>query len=237
MRNDNDLMAKTTDGRIAKLTFTRMDLADLKPHPRNPRRHPEPGTPEWAALKASLDHDYFDPLVWNKRNGMLVSGHLRLKVMKESGFTAADVVTVDYDEETHFARMMSANRQQGTDNNLLLTQLLTDMEKKGVSFMLAGFTRDGVDELLARAKEEADKTFLNQHLQGGSTGGGDNGPAAPKDGENFPFVVVFDAGQHAKIMEIVRRAKEHFGTDDLQTTVLRIFDSFETATLNKKGKK
>lgn len=231
-------MAKTTDGRIAKLNFTRMNLADLTPHPRNPRKHPEPGTAEWSALKASLDADYFDPLVWNKQNKMLVSGHLRRKVMLESGFTQADVVVVDYDEETHYARMMAANRQQGTDNNLLLTQLLSDMEKKGVSFALAGFTRDGVDELLARAKEEADKTFLNQHMTGGSTsGGGDSGPAAPKDTENFPFVVVFDAGQHAKVMDIVRRSKEHFGTDDLQGTVLRIFDSFETAILNKKGKR
>lgn len=225
------------DDRIARLKFTTMKLADLHPHPRNPRKHPEPGTAEWAALKASLEHDYFDPLVFNARNKMLVSGHLRVKVMRESGFTAADVVVVDYDEQTHYARMMAANRSQGADNNLLLTELLRDMEKGGMAIALAGFTQDGVNKLLADAKKDADQAFLNQHLTGGGTT--TPGAASPKDGENFPFVVVFNAEQHASVMDTIRRAKEHFGTDDLQTTVLHVFDAVSALMKPKpeKGKK
>lgn len=225
---------KTSDERIARLKLSLMNLSELNPHPRNPRKHPEPGTADWATLKASLEHDYFDPLVWNKRNGMLVSGHLRAKVMAESGITAADVVVVDYDEATHYARMMTANRTQGSDNNLLLTQLLADMEKGGVSIALAGFTKDGMDALLAAAKQEADKTFLNTHLAG--TGGTSTGGEQTTDSENFPFVVSFDAQQHEKVMGIIRAAKEFFETEDLQSTVLHIFDAWFDSSKKKKGK-
>lgn len=226
--------AAKKDPRIAKLTFSRMSLDLMKPHPRNPRNHPEPGTAEWAALKASIEHDYFDPLVWNKRNGMLVSGHLRLKVMLEAGYTAADVVVVEYDEATHMARMAAANRSQGSDNNLLLTQLLGEVDKRGVSFALAGFTQDGVNKLLAAAKEEADKTFLNKHLtRRQATAAGEDGSGTP---ESFPFVIVLDSGQHDKVMEIIRRAKERLGTEDLQSTVMQIFTHYEATALNRKGK-
>jgi ParB-like chromosome segregation protein Spo0J len=94
----------------ARLTVRTLELAKLLPHPKNPRQHPEPGSPEWEALKASLQHDYFDPLIWNERNGFLVSGHLRTKVLASMGVTKADCVVVDYDEATHVNRMLAANR-------------------------------------------------------------------------------------------------------------------------------
>jgi hypothetical protein len=102
--------------RTASVTIERKKLSDLKPHPRNPRKHPKEGTPEWTALRESLKLDYFDPIVWNQRNGMLVSGHLRTKILGKEGFTHADCVVVDYDEKTHLGRMLSANHLVGEDD-------------------------------------------------------------------------------------------------------------------------
>src|SRR4051794_30220498 len=95
--------------KVAALRIERMAVAELQPHPRNPRKHPAVDSPAWEALKKSLGHDYFDPLVVNVRNGKLVSGHLRQKVMLALGFTHADVSVVDYDEPTHVARLIAAN--------------------------------------------------------------------------------------------------------------------------------
>ena len=100
----------------ATLNIQRLPLATLQPHPRNPRNHPEPDSPAWQVIEASLKHDYFDPIVWNVRNGQLVSGHLRSKVLARLGFTAADCVVVDYDEPTHIARMLAANKLTGEDD-------------------------------------------------------------------------------------------------------------------------
>ena len=118
--------------KTASLRIVRMSLSDIKPHPRNPRSHPDPGTPQWEILKKSLDHDYFDPLVVNERNGMLVSGHLRHKVLQDMEFTHADCSIVDYDEPTHYARLIAANELLGQWEKEILAALAGDINAAGL---------------------------------------------------------------------------------------------------------
>jgi ParB-like chromosome segregation protein Spo0J len=142
------------------VTLKRLSLDVLKPHPRNPRIHPAPGSDKWEAMKASLKHDYFDPLVFNTRNGMLVSGHFRLKVMKEAGYTHADVISVDYDESTHIARMFAANKSAGENDLNLQRELFLELrELDNFDLTLTGFTLDEASvnfPTLKGADEEAD---------------------------------------------------------------------------------
>jgi ParB-like chromosome segregation protein Spo0J len=130
-----------------KLDIRKLPLTQLQPHPKNPRVHPEPGSPEWEALRVSLEHDYFDPIVWNERNGYLVSGHLRTKVLASQGVQSVDAVVVDYDEPTHEARLVAANRQIGTFDDLALADLLANCQQPA----LAGMT----DEQLAAVLEQS----------------------------------------------------------------------------------
>jgi len=155
---------KTTDEKIAILSIKRMKLVDLKPHPRNEaiRRHPDPGTPKWEALRKSLAHDYFDPLVHNKRNGLLVSGHLRLKVMLADGYTYADVSVVDYDEGTHLARMVAANHEIGEDIMDGLKDVLLEIDCGDMDMSITGFDIKELEELMTQVhipeeKEPADE--------------------------------------------------------------------------------
>lgn len=147
---------KPAKSEVAELEVTRVPLQKLKPHPQNPRRHPDPGTPQWEALKASLAHDYFDPIVWNKRSGMLVSGHLRVKVLKEMGYRAADAVIVNYDERTHLARMLAANRFIGTDDEHALLEVLRDLDNQ---LPLSTYLEEDLRELLTRLNPEAPAEF------------------------------------------------------------------------------
>lgn len=59
-----------------------LSAESISPTPRRtrtiPGNHPAKGTPEWEALRQSLLSDYFDPMVLNSRNGLLVSGQPRL---------------------------------------------------------------------------------------------------------------------------------------------------------------
>lgn len=139
----------------AVLKIERKKLSDLKPHPKNPRKHPNEDTPEWNALKASLQHDYFDPLVWNKRNGCLVSGHLRTKVLNAEDYTEADVVVVDYDENTHIARMIAANNPAGTDKDSELAKLVGQLRTDGFDLALTTLTSDELSIVGDFNKEKA----------------------------------------------------------------------------------
>jgi len=143
--------------RIAALNVQRYQLAELKPHPRNPRKHPKPGSAAWLILERSLDNDYFDPLVVNSRNGMLVSGHLRLKVMCAMGYTEADVVVVDYTEELHLARLVAANTLLGEFEDEILAALARSLDAAGVDSALAGLDEKAMMALL-EAPEVTDDT-------------------------------------------------------------------------------
>ena len=136
---------------VARITIERLPLADVRPHPRNPREHPEPGTEAWEKLKRSLAADYFDPLVWNRRNGLLVSGHLRRKVMLDLGFTHADVVVKDWDEPTHLARMIAANRLAGKDDRTSLETILAELDLAGMDLALTALPDATLAKLLPAA--------------------------------------------------------------------------------------
>ena len=124
--------------RIAEIDLEKAVAVELlKLHPRNPRKHAEPGSPIWEILKRSISHAYFEPLVWNRRNGYLVSGHFRLKVMIEMGYTHVDVSVVDVDEATHYAMMIAANRLLGDWEKGMLAGLATDINAAGLDAALA----------------------------------------------------------------------------------------------------
>jgi ParB-like chromosome segregation protein Spo0J len=152
---------KPKTGLQAKLTIQRVSIAKLVPHPDNPRLHPVPDTPAWESLKRSLKNDYFDPLVWNKRNGMLVSGHLRRKILEQLGYDSADVVVVNYDEKTHVQRMIAANRSVGDDDKAALAALLSDMNN---DFDLTAMTTDEVDSLLASIRPPTGFPVVDENL-------------------------------------------------------------------------
>lgn len=145
-------MSAPKQDRAAALTLKRVRLADLKPHPSNPRIHPEPGSSAWVALKRSLELDYWEPLVVNSgrtvkslRN-VIVSGHLRVKVLITEGYTHADAVIVDYSEQRHVEVMLRANNQTGDWDEQALAALLKDIPEADLD--LTGFDAGEIDRLI-----------------------------------------------------------------------------------------
>lgn len=144
--------------RVASLRIERKKLSDLLPHPRNPRRHPDPGSPAWNVLVASLEFDYFDPIVWNRRNGFLVSGHLRKKVLESMGIVEADVVVVDYDEPTHLCRMIAANKLIGEDDDQALKDMLLEVDTGSIDMSLTGYDAAELEKMMTAAADVPEGT-------------------------------------------------------------------------------
>lgn len=74
-----------------------------------------------------MEHDYF------------VSGHFRLKIMEVLGIEQIDVSVVDYDEPTHYARMIAANKPLGDWENAILSSLAGEIDQAGIDAALAGY--------------------------------------------------------------------------------------------------
>jgi ParB-like chromosome segregation protein Spo0J len=92
------------------MVIEKKKVEDLKAADYNPRKDLKPGDAEYEKLKRSIEEfGYVEPIIWNKRTGLVVGGHQRLKVMKDLGHTEVDCVVVDLDEQKEKALNIALN--------------------------------------------------------------------------------------------------------------------------------
>ena len=88
-----------------------MDPYELAENPLNPRRHPQA---QRRALHAALESlGWLQPLLYNRRTGRLIDGHLRRQEAIESGATRIPVLVVDLDERSERAALASIDQITG----------------------------------------------------------------------------------------------------------------------------
>lgn len=89
---------RETGGKVASSRMERRRFKNVDPAPYNPR---EIDDEAYRGLSTSMDRfGYVEPIVVNDRTGRVVSGHVRLRKLKEAGYDRADMVVVDVDEMT-----------------------------------------------------------------------------------------------------------------------------------------
>ena len=207
--------------RVAALNVKRKDLRNLKPHERNSeiRTHPEEGSSAWETLRKSLEHDYFDPIVWNRRNKKLVSGHLRRKVLLADGVTHADVVVVDYDEATHMARMLAANKAVGEDNFDGLKEFFNELnevskEEDGFDFLsLAGYSSNEVEGMI----DDMDFSFPSEQSSSTTAPTSNDEESSNEDREVHYSQLAYDKERHELFLSLIAKVKEAHGEEIVST--------------------
>jgi len=124
--------------KIAALNIERVSPETVNhPHPDNPRKRVEPGSPAWNTLKASMTKGYYGLIVFNRRNNKLVAGHVRVPILVELGIELVDVCFVDLSEDEHKALMVGLNAHSGRDDKDKLAQLLDGLKVSGADPVLA----------------------------------------------------------------------------------------------------
>ena len=81
------------------MIIEKIPVTKLQPAKYNPRKDLQPGDPEFEKLRRSVEEfGYVEPIIWNKRTGVVIGGHQRLKVLQHLGYTEVDCVVLDLDE-------------------------------------------------------------------------------------------------------------------------------------------
>ncbi len=132
------------------MNIQKFPLDQLVPDPNNPRVDLKPGDKEYDAIKASiLEFDAVEPLIFNKRSGYLISGHQRLKVLKELGFSEIETVVVDLDPRQQKKLNLAMNKISGRWDELKLPNLLEELCKELDSDLVStGFTLPEIGQIL-----------------------------------------------------------------------------------------
>lgn len=60
------------------MNIEKISVEKLLPAKYNPRKDLQPGDPEFEKLKRSItEFGYVEPIIWNKRTGVVIGGHQR----------------------------------------------------------------------------------------------------------------------------------------------------------------
>ncbi len=87
-------------------------------------------------------------MVWNERTGNLVSGHQRLKVLKEMGVEELEVTVVDLPPDEEAALNVALNKIEGAWDFAALGDVLTGLKETGFDLDLTGFSPWEVQAIL-----------------------------------------------------------------------------------------
>jgi hypothetical protein len=115
-------------------------LGKLKPHPRNPNKHP----PRQIQLLAKLiaHQGWRAPIVVSRRSGLIVSGHGRLDAAKALGLKEAPVNYQDFEsEEEERAHLIADNKiaELAEIDNEVLKGLYAELNASGFDLELLVF--------------------------------------------------------------------------------------------------
>lgn len=138
-----------------QIRYQTLKLADLVHPPYNPRVQIERDTPEYDALKRSLEqHELVEPLVVNLCNMHCVGGNQRLTVMRDMGVEEVTCVVIEQPDELKEKELcLALNKIKGRWDTEKTGELLRD---DAVLDFETGFDLDEVKSY--RAIEEATAT-------------------------------------------------------------------------------
>lgn len=153
----------------------------------NPRKDLLPEESRMKKIRRSVqEFGLVVPLVWNEKTGNLVSGHQRLKALKDTGAESVEVSVVNLNKDDERALNIALNKIEGAWDFDKLREVL---EELGTDAELSGFDDDETKALLATFHDAADDTGLEEE---------ETELAIPENLEPFRVYFSFDSKQAAQ---------------------------------------
>lgn len=149
--------------KIAAIRIERKKLEDLNPAEYNPRKRLMPGDDEYEKLRRSIEtFTYVDPIIVNK-DGTVIGGHQRLFVLRDLGYTEADVSVVDLSKNDEKALNIALNKISGEWDEDKLAEIFAELNTVGYDATVTGYDEDAIAALLGEIK--AQEETANEYSQ------------------------------------------------------------------------
>ena len=129
--------------KLEKLEINKLKMAEY-----NPRKELTEKDPEYIKIKKSINEfGYVSPIIINS-DMTVISGHQRLKVLKDLGNTEIECIIVNFDKSKEKMLSVALNKISGEWDNAKLEELLADLKETDIDLDLTGFSFDEVDDIL-----------------------------------------------------------------------------------------
>ena len=127
-----------------------MPLAALKPHPRNPRQHPEKAIDK--LVRSLREFGWTNPVLLSA-DGFVLAGHARLKAAEKAGIGEVPVIRLPLSGAKADAYLIADNRlQDETEWDIPgLKDLLEDLDSGEFDLRLTGFDLAEIEQMMTAA--------------------------------------------------------------------------------------
>lgn len=123
-------------------------LSELNPAAYNPRADLKPGDPEYEKIRRSIEEfGYVDPIIVNK-DGTIIGGHQRFKILLAAGKTEAEVSVVDLDKTKEKALNIALNKTGGEWDMEKLKELIGEIDLSNLDATLTGFDAEEIKDIV-----------------------------------------------------------------------------------------
>lgn len=128
-------------------------IADLKPHPKNPRVHPKSALDK--LIKSIEKFGFTNPVLVSK-DGFILAGHARCKAAKEAGIEEVPVIFLELEGADADAYLIADNRiQEETDWDVAqLKDLIDDLKDSNFDIEFTGFEPPELDEMFSQLHDK-----------------------------------------------------------------------------------
>ena len=139
--------------KVAAIQQERRRIDELNPAEYNPRKRLQPGDEEYESLKRSIDtFGYVDPIIVNA-DGTVIGGHQRLFVLRDLGYSEADVAVVDMSKADEKALNIALNKISGEWDEEKLAAIFAELDAGGYDLSLTGYTDDEIANISAALED------------------------------------------------------------------------------------
>lgn len=124
----------------ANLTIKTLKIAELTPHPKNPRVHSKKQIDKLKTIISSIGFAKGSVVIQNT-TGYILAGHGVVQALTELGYTTVDVVVADLSDSMAEAFMLADNRlgEDSTWDREKLEIVLEDLRIENIDLHITGF--------------------------------------------------------------------------------------------------
>lgn len=198
------------------MDIQKIKIDKLNPAKYNPRKKLKAGDPEYEKLKRSIEtFGYVEPIVWNKKTGLVISGHQRLTVLTDLGYKEADCVVVDMNENDEKALNVAMNKIGGEFDSPLLKDLLEELDHGAYDLELTGFDMDEIESLMTQFHVDTPEVIDNDAVGTSGTSLKSSSNYIPVQIGNYIFTVSDEINKQflEEIFDDVRKKTEEQQTE------------------------
>lgn len=135
------------------MKMEKIETNKLKMAEYNPRKELTENDPEYIKIKNSINEfGYISPIIANS-DMTVISGHQRLKVLKDLGHTEIECIIVDFDKNKEKMLNVALNKISGEWDYQKLETLFNELATNNMDLSIMGFDEKEINQLIKETEE------------------------------------------------------------------------------------